>query len=172
MLEKNCIWRSILVLFFFIVQMGGASGAHANGFFGIEPGIGIGAGTSVPLNSGIVLGATAGFELNPDFGFAITYQHSNLGVTDTNNSESISQVFVEANAFSYLLLHGGVHLGDVITNAEGVASNDLGVGMHAGFDVHLNDRFTAGLAAYWTYVIETADRHSLYSLVIPLKVWF
>jgi hypothetical protein len=171
-LKKSCLWGRTLVFCFFITQIGAAGVAFANGFFGIEPGIGIGAGTSVPLDSGIVLGATGGFELNPDFGLAITYQHSNLGVTGTHNSESVSQLFLEANAFSYLLLHGGIHLGDVITNSEGIASNDLGVGMHAGFDVRLNDRFTVGLAAYWTYVIETEDRHSLYSLVVPLKVWF
>ena len=172
LLKKISEIRTLALLFIFSVSIFSSPVHASNGFFGIEPGIGIGAGTAEPLDSGVVLGATAGYEFNPDFGFAVTYQHSKLGVTNTDNTENISQIFLEANAFSYLLLHGGIHLGDVITNVNGNSTGNLGVGLHVGFDLRVTERLTAGLAAYWTYVDQTADKHSLYSLVVPLKVWF
>jgi hypothetical protein len=162
------------VIAFIVILLGVfyAKGAWAAGYFGIEGGVGEASGTAENLNSGWVFGATGGYELTPSFGLALTYQHENHSIAAQNTSVNSSQIMLEANGFSFLLLHGGLQVGDVFTTYNGYTSADLGFGAHAGFDVKLTARLTAGFSAYWTYVTETNDKHSLFNFVVPLKVWF
>ena len=146
--------------------------ARADSYIGAEIGTGAASGTAADLNSGLVLGGTLGYQLIPEFGVALTYQHSALSLASTGTSVSVSQILAEANIFSLLLLHGGLHVGDVTTSALGASSSDFGFGAHLGFDLRLTDRVSAGLGGYWTYVTESNDKHSLFNLVLPLKFWF
>jgi hypothetical protein len=81
-------------------------------------------------------------------------------------------LMLELNIFSYLLLNGGIQFGDIITSTNGDINNSLGLGVHVGFDMHVSKTITAGLGAYWTYVTENSDKHSLFNIMIPLRYWF
>lgn len=146
--------------------------ASAESYFGADIGLGSASGTAASEDSGLVLGATAGYQLTPEFGLGLTYQHSSLGLSGSNLGVGVTQYLVEANIFSLLLLHGGLHVGDVHTSISNSSSNDLGFGAHLGFDIRITDYFSAGLGLYWTYVTQANDKHSLFNIVIPLKVWF
>jgi hypothetical protein len=146
--------------------------AHAEAYFGIEGGVGSASGTFAEMNSGLVLGATAGYQLMPEFGVGLTYQHSALGISGLGTDVSVSQILAEANVFSLLLLHGGLHVGDVVTSIAGTSSSDLGLGVHLGFDIRVTEKLSAGFGAYWTYVTASNDKHSLFNFVVPLKIWF
>ena len=142
-----------------------------NGYLGIEGGLALASGTYLPLNSGLAYGINMGID-TPILGFGLIARHESLSVWNTNSKESITQMMLELNIFSYLLLNGGIQAGDIITNLDGGSTNSLGLGFHLGVDLHVTKELTAGLGAYWTYVTQNSDKHSLFNIMIPVRYWF
>ena len=168
---NRSIKNSILILLA-VSALTVSSAAHAEGYFGLELGLGVPAGTAFSQDSGFVYGGTAGYRLTPDLGLAITYQHDGLKFTNSGVSISENLLLAEANFFTLFFLASGVHLGSVTTNIAGISSTDLGVGVHTGLDIKVNNEISVGAALYWTYVPATNDNHSLFNFVVPVKYWF
>ena len=166
------VWVTVLVFLILVMGIFYGRGVWAESYLGADIGVGSASGTSASQDSGLVLGATAGYQITPEFGVGATYLHSALGLSGTNIGVNVNQFLLEANVFSLLLLHGGLHIGDVHTSINGFSSDDMGFGAHIGFDLRLTDRLSAGFGAYWTYVTQNNDKHSLFNFIIPLKVWF
>jgi hypothetical protein len=141
-------------------------------YIGIFPGIGQESGTQYPMNSGFAYGGTFGMEFKKSFGAALTYEHNSFSYSDTNVTSTVSQIMLEANIFSLLVLNGGFHLAEVIKVQPGFRTADLGFGLHIGLDVSLTSHISAGFVGYWTLVGENEDHHSILNLMLPLKFWF
>ena len=165
-------WMSVVVFLILVIGLFYGKGVWAESYLGADIGVGSASGTSASEDSGLVLGATAGYQITPEFGVGATYLHSALGLSGTETGVSVSQFLLEANVFSLLLLQGGLHVGAVHSSISGFSTDDMGYGAHIGFDLRLTDRLSAGLGAYWTYVTQNNDKHSLFNFMIPLKVWF
>ena len=146
--------------------------AKAESYLGVELGLGVPTGTGMNQDSGIVLGATAGYRLTPDLGVALTFQHDGLKLTNGGQSISENQLLAEVNFFNLFFLASGLHLGTVYTSVAGVSSTDLGFGMHSALDIKVTNDISVGGAVYWTYVTSTNDKHSLFNFVVPVKYWF
>jgi hypothetical protein len=142
-----------------------------DGYVGVEGGLAIASGTYLPLNSGVAYGIDVGID-TPVIGYGFMARHELLPIWNTQSKESITQMMLELNIFSYLLLNGGIQFGDIITSTNGDINNSLGLGVHVGFDMHVSKTVTVGLGAYWTYVTENSDKHSLFNIMIPVRYWF
>jgi hypothetical protein len=162
--------RTLLVLSITLFTAFGFQKAHADSYAGPLFGYGVESGTAANIDGGFSLGATAGLALTPELGVAVTYFHDFLkaGAFDVG----VNQYFAELNFFSILFFPSGIHLGDVSTSVNGVSSSDFGAGLHTGFDVHIMDNMTAGLAAYWTFVTADNDKHSIFNIIVPVKFHF
>jgi hypothetical protein len=145
----------------------GTTKAHADAYIGPMVGYGLESGNgSATSNGGLALGATAGIQLVPNLGVAVTYLHN----SETYNGldEKVSQYLAELNFFSVLFLPSGVHVGQVHTDINGATSNDLGFGAHTGVAIHLVANVTIGISGYWTYVTSTDNKHSVIDIVAPI----
>ena len=147
-----------------------ASAAQADTYLGGLVGYGITSGSAASLDGGLALGATAGFQLVPTLGLGVTYIHDAFksGSIDVG----VNQFLAEANFFSLLFFPSGVHIGSVSTSVGGSSSSDLGFGAHTGFDLMIIRNMSIGASVYWTYVLTTNDKHSLFNLLVPIKFHF
>jgi hypothetical protein len=146
--------------------------SNFHSYFGLGPGWGQESGTQYPMNSGFCFGATAGVEAYKAFGLALTYQHDAFAYSNSSVSSTIQQIMLELNAFSLLVLNGGLQVGDVIKFEPGTKEAALGMGAHLGLDISINSHLTAGVTGYLTFVMENNDHHSVINLIVPLKFWF
>lgn len=163
--------RSFLATLFLVIASFSSS-ANAEGFFGLELGLGVPTGTGMNQDSGLVLGATAGYRLSTDFGLALTYQHDRLRLTNGGTGISENQLLAEVNFFTLFFLASGVHFGTVTTNIGNISNTDIGFGIHSALDIKLTNEISVGGAVYWTYVTATNDKHSLFNFLVPVKFWF
>ena len=159
----------ILLLAFTLIT---AQQAKADTYVGGLIGYGFDAGNVANVTGGLAVGATAGLQLVPNLGVAVTYLRNFEKFTNTTLDYGVSQYLVEFNFFSVLFFPSGVHIGQIHSDYNGATSNDLGFGLHTGFDVHIMGNMTIGGAAYWTYVTEQNNKHSVFDIVVPVKFHF
>jgi hypothetical protein len=145
----------------------GTTQAHADAYIGPMVGYGLESGNgSTTSSGGLALGGTAGIQLVPNLGVAVTYLHNSEKFDGFD--ENVSMYLAELNFFSVLFLPSGVHVGQVHTDIGGATSNDLGFGVHTGFAINLVANVTIGISGYWTYVTTTDDKHSVIDIVAPI----
>jgi opacity protein-like surface antigen len=161
---------SILLLAFALFT---SSQAKAEVYIGALGGYGTSSGSSYTNSGGFAWGGTAGIQLVPTLGVAVTYINDSLKRSD-NVGVTESQILGELNFFSILFLPSGVHVGNVMTSTSGYSgsTSDLGFGAHTGFEFNLVQNVTIGVAVYYTYVTTQNDHHSLIDILVPLKFHF
>ena len=131
-------------------------------------GFGNNSGSPTTDKGGLAIGATAGIQLIPTLGVGFTYLHNSL--SSGGASVTVGEYLAELNFFSILFFPSGAHVGNINTkNAAGVSYSDLGAGLHTGLEFNLTTDISVGIAAYWTYVTTTNDKHSLYNVLVPIK---
>ena len=161
-------WLAVLGL---MVSLSGAT-AQAEAYLGVLGGLSVPAGTAYHLDSGFVWGGTLGYRLLPELGVAVTYLHEHQNISPINVDYTAQQILAEANFFTVFFLQSGIHAGTVITKVGSASSTDFGAGAHTGLDSKLMDNLSVGAAAYWTWVTQSNDKHSLFNFMIPIKLWF
>lgn len=171
-ISKLTVKIMALVAVVFSLQTSMATDAKAEGYLGGLVGYGSGLGTGPNLDGGLVLGGTLGYRLMPELGVAFTYQHAALETKVGGIDAAASQYMAEANFFTVFFLSGGLHAGVVNTKLGPVSSDDFGAGAHLGIDVKLAENVSVGVQAYYTYVTQENDKHSLLNFTVPVKVWF